>query len=321
MGKRSRLSNQAEEEYNIWPSFTDLMSNAFMIITLFLFLALFKSLFLKLTADETELDLSQSQALVRQLRLRISSLEQQVGDKTSQVKELKSEYDSLETKFANIQNELETTESELTKSKGEVNSLEDRLAQNKSQFDSLEDKLQKSNLQVSDLKTEVKRLKSAPPVVVIQGSGEFQFQSGSATLPPKLARYIANDLVDRIEEVTQERGVYVVEVIGNTDGQITRGTSNLDQQLISVARGTVPIDNLKPGSNADLGLMRALAVVKELQKVQEKGRLKDIQFRAYSGAQLYLPSGKFAPNSQQASPERRRIEIRFSPLGQAENIQ
>ena len=319
MGKRSRLIT-TEEEYNIWPSFTDLMSNAFMIITLLLFLALFKSLFLKYTADETELNLSQSQALVRQLRQRVLALESQLGNQISQTQELQHEYDSLQTKFASIQDKLEVTQSELTKSEGQVNSLEDRLAQNRNEFDSLEQKLQQSNLQVSDLKTEVKRLKSAPPVVVIQGSGQYQFQSGSATLPPNLAKFIANDLVDRIENVTNLRGIYVVEVIGHTDGQVNFGSSNLDNKLIDVARGKAPFSSLTASSNADLGLMRALAVVKELKKVQQQGRLEDIQFRAYSGAQLYLTDGQFASNSKEADADRRRIEIRFSPLGKAENI-
>ena len=320
MGKRSRLSTTETEEYNIWPSFTDLMSNAFMIITLLLFLALFKSLFLKYTADETELNLSQSQALVRQLRQRVLALESQLGNQISQTQELQHEYDSLQTKFASIQDKLEVTQSELTKSEGQVNSLEDRLAQNRNEFDSLEQKLQQSNLQVSDLKTEVKRLKSAPPVVVIQGSGQYQFQSGSATLPPSLAKFIANDLVDRIEKVTNLRGIYVVEVIGHTDGQVNFGSSNLDNKLIDVARGKAPFSSLTASSNADLGLMRALAVVKELKKVQQQGRLEDIQFRAYSGAQLYLTDGQFASNSKEADADRRRIEIRFSPLGKAENI-
>lgn len=320
MGKRSRLSTTETEEYNIWPSFTDLMSNAFMIITLFLFLALFKSLFLKYTADETELNLSQSQALVRQLRQRVLALESQLGNQISQTQELQNEYDSLQTKFASIQDKLEVTQSELTKSEGQVNSLEDRLAQNRNEFDSLEQKLQQNNLQVSDLKTQVKRLKSAPPVVVIQGSGQYQFQSGSATLPPSLAKFIANDLVDRIENVTNLRGIYVVEVIGHTDGQVNFGSSNLDNKLIDVARGKAPFSSLTASSNADLGLMRALAVVKELKKVQQQGRLEDIQFRAYSGAQLYLPDGQFASNSKEADADRRRIEIRFSPLGKAENI-
>ena len=42
--------------------------------------------------------------------------------------------------------------------------------------------------------------------------------------------------------------------------------------------------------------MRALAVVQELQNTG----LKDVEFRAYSAAQLYLPSGKLAPVNRQA---------------------
>ena len=66
------------------------------------------------------------------------------------------------------------------------------------------------------------------------------------------------------------------------------------------------------GSNADLGLMRALAVVKELEK---NPRLKQLglKFRAYSAAQLYLPSGEYARVQRYSDPQRRRIEIRFSP--------
>ena len=41
--------------------------------------------------------------------------------------------------------------------------------------------------------------------------------------------------------------------------------------------------------------MRALEVVKQLQTVQSQtGRLKGVQFRPYSAAQLQLPSGEFA---------------------------
>lgn len=77
--------------------------------------------------------------------------------------------------------------------------------------------------------SEVQRLKLAPPVVVIQDSGEYQFDSGSAVLPPKLRSYIITELVDRIERVTRERNIYVVEIIGHTDGQANLNSpSNLD---------------------------------------------------------------------------------------------
>jgi hypothetical protein len=68
--------------------------------------------------------------------------------------------------------------------------------------------------------------------------------------------------------------------------------------------------------------MRALAVVKELQKVQEEekqGRFKQLKFRAYSAGQLLLQKNQgFAqPQAQRkADQQRRRIEIRFTQVAQ-----
>lgn len=63
--------------------------------------------------------------------------------------------------------------------------------------------------------------------------------------------------------------------------------------------------------------MRSLQVVKELQQT---GKLKQVQFRAYSAGQLILPDGNFAKVDRTANATRRRIEIRFSPLGEAKTI-
>ncbi|MGD1917955.1 MAG: hypothetical protein ACFCAD_03150 [Pleurocapsa sp.] len=68
-------------------------------------------------------------------------------------------------------------------------------------------------------------------------------------------------------------------------------------------------------------MMRALEVVKQLQTVQEQtGRLEGVQFHAYSAAQIQLPNGDFSPANREPDPSRRRIEIRFSPLGKAETV-
>ena len=56
--------------------------------------------------------------------------------------------------------------------------------------------------------------------------------------------------------------------------------------------------------------MRALAVIKEIQKTE---RFKNVKFRAYSAGQLYLSSGDLAPVNREADGRRRRIEIRFIP--------
>ena len=104
-----------------------------------------------------------------------------------------------------------------------------------------------------------------------------------------------------------------IQVIGHTDGQGITQAGNLDRQIEQVARGEQAVKQLKPGSNADLGLMRALAVVQAIQKTKD---LENVEFRAYSAGQLYLPSGKVAQIDRQANPNRRRIEIRFIPPGQ-----
>ncbi|NJK56480.1 MAG: flagellar motor protein [Pleurocapsa sp. SU_5_0] len=281
--KRKLRSHEVIESLNVWPSFTDLMANAFMIISLFLLLALFKSLFLKYAAEESEQNLSDTERQVRLLQREIATLENELGESTSNVRQL---------------NRASAQLRQLLLSSNE-----------------------QSRNRVDILQSEIKRLKSAPPVVVIQDSGGFQFDSGSAALPNNLKNYISQDLVDRIEKISQQRSLYVVEIIGHTDGQINFSNGNLDQQLEEVAQGKLSVESLKAGSNADLGLMRALEVVKQLQTVQEQtGRLDGVQFRAYSAAQLQLPSGEFALSNRNPDANRRRIEIRFSPLGKAETV-
>ncbi|MEM8718868.1 MAG: flagellar motor protein [Cyanobacteria bacterium P01_G01_bin.39] len=281
--KRKLRSYEATESLNVWPSFTDLMANAFMIISLFLLLALLKSLFLKYTAQETEQNLSDTERQVRLLQREIATLENELGESTSSVRQLNKASSDLQQLL---------------------------LRSN-----------QQSRSRIDILQSEIQRLKSAPPVVVIQDSGGYQFDSGSASLPENLKDYITVDLVDRIERISRQRNLYVVEIIGHTDGQVNFGNGNLDRQLEEVAKGKQPINSLKPGSNADLGLMRALEVVKQLQAVQEQtGRLQGVQFRPYSAAQLQLPNGEFASANRNPDANRRRIEIRFSPLGKAETI-
>ena len=281
--KRNLRSYEATENLNVWPSFTDLMANAFMIISLFLLLALFKSLFLKYTAQETQENLSNTERQVRLLQREIATLENELGESTADVRQL---------------NQASAQLRELLLSSN-----------------------QQSRDRINVLQSEIRQLKSAPPVVVIQDSGGYQFDSGSANLPQELKNYITIDLVDRIERISRQRNLYVVEIIGHTDGQVNFGNGNLDQQLEEVARGEQPVDSLKPGSNADLGLMRALEVVKQLQTIQEQtDRLKGVQFRPYSAAQLQLPNGEFATANRNPNANRRRIEIRFSPLGKAETI-
>lgn len=213
MARRSRYT-QYNEDLNVWPAFTDLMSNAFMILVLFLFLTIIIS---------------------------------QISGKKST---------------------------------------------------------------------------DTPPIIVIKDEGAYRFASGSAEISQEMLNYILKQIVPEIETRTKQYGINVVEIIGHTDGQANgQVRSNLDVNLENVVSGNIPVGNLQAGSNADLGLMRALSVVKALRDIQTKeNRLSGLSFRAYSAAQLILPNGQFAAIARQDDVTRRRIEIRFTRLGEVQEV-
>ncbi|NEP89820.1 MAG: hypothetical protein F6K18_25000 [Okeania sp. SIO2C2] len=276
MRHRSRLIED-NRDLEIWPAFTDLMSNSFMILSLLLLLAIIKSLFIESISDANE-----NRAL--QLQQEITNLQNQIQQKTGEVTGLQGQIGNLQNQVTKLQGLVTTSENELE---------------------------QKSN-RVTQLETEIEKLKS-PPVIVIRDSKSRRFESGSAEISGDLKSFIEGDLIKQIEDFAKEYKGYVVEVIGHTDGQVNqRSGSNLDTQLEQVAKGNESVNSLVPGSNADLGLMRALSVVQELQK---NPRLKELglKFRAYSAAQLYNPGGDFAGANRNPNQSRRRIEVRFTP--------
>ena len=156
------------------------------------------------------------------------------------------------------------------------------------------------------------KLESAAPIIIDEKSGKFKFQSGSAEIPDQLKTHINQKIISDIKKVTKQGNIEFIQIIGHTDGQANKSFSNLDASLTSAASSKQPIISLQAGSNADLGLMRAVAVVQLLRKT--KG-LESVKFRAYSAAQLYLPDGKIATSNETADDSRRRIEIRFIPKG------
>ncbi|KAB8317944.1 flagellar motor protein [Tolypothrix campylonemoides VB511288] len=163
-----------------------------------------------------------------------------------------------------------------------------------------------------------------PPNIVITAAEGYDFPSGSAQLTSALENYITNDLVNKIEDNVKEYDIDTVVVIGHTDGQaLSSRSSNIDNILKQIPIDNLPIEKLSAGSNAELGLMRALAVVKKLQEMQRQGnRLKSLDpkrgFRAYSAAQLILKNGEFAEPNPNSDAKRRRIEIYFTKSNSGE---
>ncbi|NES90166.1 MULTISPECIES: hypothetical protein [Okeania] len=268
MSRRSRYS-RLNQTLNVWQSFTDVMSSAFMILSLFLFLALLKSGALSSTVSKTNTELQEVRIENEKLKDKVKEKDREIQDKSEKIQQQK---DVLKNK----EQELQQKEKTIIRKNQEISSL-----------------------------------KSQPPIEIPEASNR-KFPSGSAELSDGLINFIQNNLVKQIEDYAQGKEGYIVQVIGHTDGQRNNSfqVSNLDEQLEKVAIGNDNISNLTPSSNADLGLMRALAVVKELEN---NPRLKQLglKFRAYSAAQLYLPSGEYATVERNPEQKRRRIEIRF----------
>ncbi|WP_414529816.1 flagellar motor protein [Nodularia chucula] len=246
MARRYRYTED-KEDLNVWQAFTDLISNAFMILVLFLFLTIIIS---QITNSQNKPDQNSAN-----LALKVKELEQKVK--------------YLETE---LQSQKESTDT--------------------------------------------------PPIIIIKDEGDYRFASGSAEIPATMSNYILQQIVPEIEDRTKQYNINVVEIIGHTDGQPNGNvTSNLDINLEKVVAGSLSVGKLQAGSNADLGLMRALSVVRVLRDIQEKeSRLRGLSFRAYSAAQLILPNGQFASIARQEDVTRRRIEIRFTRLGEVREV-
>ncbi|MEB3826046.1 hypothetical protein [Phormidium sp. CCY1219] len=277
---RSRR-HEMPEDFDVWPAFTDLMSNAFMILSFLLLLAIIKPLVSISSLRETEATLRQQ--------------------------------------LLGLQTDLQREQQRATSAQAQLNALSQQTQVLAQQNRTLS---QQNQTLEQQLEQEIATPK-APPIIVIRDTGVYRFESGSASVPQGLETYVRTQLVPQIEANAKQYNIDVVEVIGHTDGQPNNvGDSNLDRNLEKVATGNTQVNQLVPGSNADLGLMRALAVVQILQGIQRtEGRLQGLEFRPYSAAQLVSPTGGFADVNRNPDERRRRIEIRFTRLGQVTRVE
>jgi outer membrane protein OmpA-like peptidoglycan-associated protein len=154
-----------------------------------------------------------------------------------------------------------------------------------------------------------------PPIITLPEASGYRFKSGSAELDSGFVHKLTSGIVPDLEKIADRYAVDIIEVIGHTDGQVVATQNgNLDTVMETAAGGDdiALIQKLEASSNADLGLMRAVAVVTFLRNQQASGRLQGIGFHAYSAAQLLLPDGRYAPIDRSPDATRRRIELRFT---------
>ncbi|MCY4331120.1 MAG: hypothetical protein OXC96_01125 [Cyanobacteria bacterium MAG CAR1_bin_15] len=161
------------------------------------------------------------------------------------------------------------------------------------------------------LVTLAKALNEKPPLISLTETGSFRFDTGSYGLSQDFLDALEDKYANEIKPTLEVYDVDVIEVIGHTDGQPNpRRASNLDRQLHTVApQGE--FTGFQSGSNADLGLLRAMVVAAYLQDRLAKDRLA-VRIRPYSASSLLDPQGNFNPAPTVSDPSRRRIDLRFT---------
>lgn len=175
-----------------------------------------------------------------------------------------------------------------------------------------------AELKKAEAKNQETKVHEKPPIITLSEASGYRFRSGSAELSVEFQEKLLKNIIPGMPKIASEFGVNVIEVIGHTDGQIISrmfGNGNMDFELEDVAHNTSTpdaVNSLIPASNVDLGLMRALSVIKFIQNNQEGELLREFRFRPYSAGQLLLPDGQMAQINRDPDANRRRIELRFT---------
>ncbi|MEY3326565.1 MAG: hypothetical protein RL044_518 [Actinomycetota bacterium] len=151
-----------------------------------------------------------------------------------------------------------------------------------------------------------------PPLLRLTEQESFRFGTGSYQLSPDFKRRLDKRIPEIMKTIERYR-IDSVEVIGHTDGQPSPGRSNLDLLLPNASR-TSTLAGYQPGSNTDLGLLRALAVANHLRLRLDPSGERGLVIRSYSASSLIASDGRYSPADSRAQAERRRIEIRFTRL-------
>lgn len=154
-------------------------------------------------------------------------------------------------------------------------------------------------------------------LALIEDEG-FRFPSGSADLSPAFRFALKTNILPHVRKVAVSCGCNALTVIGHTDRvPLQPKRSTLDTELIDAFAGRPA--TLFPGSNVDLGMMRALAIIRYLESAQVQGLLPQKgepgyikYFIPYSaGAMIRTDFDLERDGRPLPEQRRRRIELRL----------
>lgn len=296
-------------EFNFWPSIADTLLAIFLV---FLMLWLVEKLVFLQELDHVKTGNQILTQKFAELNKANTKSEEYLAQSEEELKNTKETLDEAKQNAQHAMLGWQICEGEKQRCEKEKAILQDDLEncqrqQSKNRWDTL--KTQRALEQCESDKA--RYLRDKPPIINLPETLGFSFSSGQALLSTGFENLLKDDIIPKLIVIKEKHNVNVIEVIGHTDGVITGGYSNLDTELENAVANR-DISGLRYGSNADLGLIRALAVAFFLRKQPE---LSGIKFRVYSAAQLILSDGELAdwPN-RYPDDARRRIELRFTNL-------
>lgn len=164
--------------------------------------------------------------------------------------------------------------------------------------------------------TILRAMNAKPPVIKLADTDAYRFDTGSFLLSTTFKETLRENAVPLISRTIHCYGIDTVEIIGHTDGRPGGMVGNLDYSLGSFSSGS-DIQEMVPGSNIDLGLLRAISVKAELEFSLSRRITQDVGFRVLSAGSTIGPDGSFLPAKNRDEGSRRRIEIRFLRMSQS----
>lgn len=158
-----------------------------------------------------------------------------------------------------------------------------------------------------------------PPIIRLSDAADYRFATGSYTINPKFRTQLISQQLPEIKRVIRCYGIDTIEIIGHTDSRPNSGSGNLDS--FSINKSMIVSKGVISGSNADLGLLRALSV-ESLLKRSLSSEYRYLDFRSYSASSFISPNGvgSLEEKSQKTQQAKRRIEVRFTRSDNATSI-
>lgn len=248
----------------------------------------------------------------------------QIDDLRAQIKDLQDRLSRL-MGSKDMQAEMERLLKENEELKRQLQDVQQQMAKLVRTFGADPEAIKNIMRENEDLR---RQLHDKPPNIQIVDKEGYRFESGSSAMGSDFISalqknefaLLANEIVDR--EAEGRVKVDTLEIIGHTDGAPLSSAGNLDKKLPDVLAGQFKISTLTPGSNNDLGLLRALAVREQWEGYiaghEQRDILRKIHVRCYSAGQTILPFAKdkaMADDFRQPDARARRIEIRLTRLG------